>query len=70
MLTENLLIEWTKLENEYLVDFYIQFRKENNVDINNLFTLKQNVLDFLKIYNKRKFQEKILFFEAYANPPY
>jgi len=62
MLTEDLLIEWTKLESEYLLEFYIEFRKENNIDINNLFSVKQNVLAFLKIYNKRKFQEKIEFF--------
>jgi hypothetical protein len=64
MLTEDLLIEWTGFYREYLVEFYIEFRKENNVDINNLFTLKQSVLNFLKIYNKRKFREKIQFFNG------
>jgi hypothetical protein len=39
MLTENLLIEWTGFQNEYLLEFYIEFRKENHVDINDLFTL-------------------------------
>ena len=29
--------------------------KENNVDIFFIITLQQSVLDFLKIYNKRKF---------------
>lgn len=64
MLTEDLLIEWTGFQSEYLLEFYIEFRKENNIDINNLFSLKQNVLAFLKIYNKRKFQEKIAFFNG------
>jgi hypothetical protein len=64
MLTEDLLIEWTGFYREYLVEFYIEFRKENNIDINNLFTLKQSVLNFLKIYNKRKFREKIQFFNG------
>lgn len=70
MLTEDLLIEWTGFQSEYLLEFYIEFRKENQVDINNLFILKQSVLEFLKIYNKRKFQEKIAFFNgnsAYAS---
>ena len=62
MLTEDLLIEWTGFHDEYLLEFYIEFRKENNIDINNLFTLKQSVLEFLKIYNKKKFQDKIEFF--------
>ena len=53
MLTEDLLIEWTGLI--YLLEFYIEFRKENNVDIFFIITLQQSVLDFLKIYNKRKF---------------
>lgn len=69
MLSEDLLIEWTGFQSEYLLEFYIEFRKENQVDINNLFILKQSVLEFLKIYNKRKFQEKITFFNgngAYA----
>lgn len=39
MLTEDLLIEWTGFQNEYLLEFYIEFRKENHVDITNLFTL-------------------------------
>jgi len=64
MLTEDLLIEWTGFRSEYLLEFYIEFRKENHVDINNLFTLKESILEFLKIYNKRKFEEKIAFFNG------
>lgn len=64
MLSEDLLIEWTGFQSEYLLEFYIEFRKENHVDINNLFTSKESILKFLKIYNKRKFEEKIAFFNA------
>lgn len=67
MLTEDLLIEWTGFQSEYLLEFYIEFRKENHIDINNLFIVKQSVLDFLKIYNKRKFQEKIAFLRPINN---
>lgn len=62
ILTIELLIEWTGLEDEYLLDFYIQFRKEYSVG-DDLESLKQNVLNFQKIYNKRLFNQKIQFFE-------
>lgn len=61
-LTIELLIEWTGLEEEYLLNFYIQFRKEYSIG-DNLESLQHNVLNFLKIYNKKLFNEKILFFE-------
>lgn len=68
MLTEDLLIEWTGFQGEYLLEFYIEFRKEYHVDITNLFTVKESVLEFLKMYNKRKFQEKIAFFNGAIRP--
>lgn len=64
MLTEDLLIEWTGFQGEYLLEFYIEFRKENDININDLFTVKYSVLEFIKIYNKKKFQEKIEFFNG------
>lgn len=62
MLTEDLLIEWTGFQSEYLLEFYIEFRKENDININNLSNVKHSVIEFIKIYNKKKFQEKIEFF--------
>lgn len=64
MLTEELLTEWTGFQGNYLSEFYIEFRKKNSIDFENLSMIKQSILEFLKIYNKTKFQEKIKFFET------